>query len=424
MSDDLNAINFMTGSPLNRFGWLRTSARFINASASSSRARWLLFRSGDPLIVKSSGAPLALSTNRVERLLGPQPFFGQGQVDGELASPDIKSLQSARLRGPIAIFLGVLETKNAANTSVTEQDQDVIIDEVKGDAYFALDVTNVEKEVLSVLQDDVGEDAAFASARGAASAFDKTQAAMFAGARAMLEWNSRNKFCAGCGSPVYSIWAGWKLACSSLLPWAEPRSPPCPTSAGLHAYQHPRTDAVVITGVIDQTGDKILLGNNKKFPGVFYSTLAGFIEPGESLEEAVAREIYEESGVKVYDVVYHSTQPWPYPSNLMVGFYARADSNQPIVLDLDTELADARWFTREEVLEVLAHPDGTNLGARDYRKLDNIVSGQTTDPSASQAATAPPQEKPSAPGPKFRVPPPTSIAGTLIATWAYGKAKL
>lgn len=123
----------------------------------------------------------------------------------------------------------------------------------------------------------------------------------------------------------------------------------------------------------------------------------------------------------------------------MVGFYARADSNQPIVLDLDTELADARWFTREEVLEVLAHPDGTNLGARDYRKLDNIVSGQTTDPSASQAATAPPQEKPSAPGPKFRVPPPTSIAGTsndwqipdlmtctgtLIATWAYGKAKL
>ncbi|CAG7847081.1 SubName: Full=Related to NPY1-NADH pyrophosphatase I of the Nudix family of hydrolases, has a peroxisomal targetin {ECO:0000313/EMBL:CCA69135.1} [Serendipita indica DSM 11827] len=406
MSDDLNAINFMTGSPLNRFGWLRTSARFINASASSSRARWLLFRSGDPLIVKSSGAPLALSTNRVERLLGPQPFFGQGQVDGELASPDIKSLQSARLRGPIAIFLGVLETKNAANTSVTEQDQDVIIDEVKGDAYFALDVTNIDKEVLSVLQDDVGEDAAFASARGAASAFDKTQAAMFAGARAMLEWNSRNK------AILRRMWItcvfdlGWMETC--VLELASLGGTSFPTVSD----EHPRTDAVVITGVIDQTGDKILLGNNKKFPGVFYSTLAGFIEPGEK------------SGVKVYDVVYHSTQPWPYPSNLMVGFYARADSNQPIVLDLDTELADARWFTREEVLEVLAHPDGTNLGARDYRKLDNIVSGQTTDPSASQAATAPPQEKPSAPGPKFRVPPPTSIAGTLIATWAYGKAKL
>ena len=193
----------MSGSPLNRFGWLRTSAKFVNASALSPRARWLLFRSGDPLIVKSSGAPLALPTKRIERLLGPQPYFGQGQADGEHASVDVKSLESARLRGPLAIFLGVLETSTTSNPnpnanpntkdSLTQAPGDVIVEEAKGDAYFALDVSNVDKEVMrELLQEDV-EDAAFASARGAANAFDKANAAIFAGARAMLEWNSRNK---------------------------------------------------------------------------------------------------------------------------------------------------------------------------------------------------------------------------------------
>lgn len=148
-------------------------------------------------------------------------------------------------------------------------------------------------------------------------------------------------------------------------------------SSGLHAHQYPRTDTAIIVGIIDQTGDKIFLGNNvcttfisegfanhrllhiekvswscvislspmisAHLHPVFYSTLAGFIEPGETFEEAVAREIYEESGVKVHDVVYHSTQPWPYPGNLMVGFYARADSTKPINLNFDTELLGERF---------------------------------------------------------------------------------
>jgi len=82
---------------------------------------------------------------------------------------------------------------------------------------------------------------------------------------------------------------------------------------------------------------------------VFYSTLAGFIEPGESFEEAVGREIYEESGVKVHNVVYHSTQPWPYPGNVMIGFYARADSTKPIRIDLDTELSGAQLHATVDV---------------------------------------------------------------------------
>jgi NAD+ diphosphatase len=85
---------------------------------------------------------------------------------------------------------------------------------------------------------------------------------------------------------------------------------------------------------------------------VFYSTLAGFVEPGETFEEAVAREIYEESGVKVFDIIYHSGQPWPYPGNLMVGFYARADSNEPIKLDLDAELSGVDFFVFNRCIEL------------------------------------------------------------------------
>ncbi|KAG1798332.1 NUDIX hydrolase domain-like protein [Suillus subaureus] len=89
---------------------------------------------------------------------------------------------------------------------------------------------------------------------------------------------------------------------------------------------------------IDESGEKVLLGRNKKFPGKFYSALAGFIEPGESFEDAVKREMWEEAGVKVWNVRYHSGQPWPYPANLMVGYYATADSSAPIRTDLDNEL--------------------------------------------------------------------------------------
>jgi len=237
------------------------------------------------------------------------------------------------------------------------------------------------------------------------STFD---APTFAEARSMLDWNIRNRFCAGCGSPVYSLWGGWKLSCSSLLPWADNQGKePCITSKGLHNFLHPRTDAVVIMAVIDDKADRILLGHNKRFPTGFYSTLAGFVEPSESFEDAVAREIYEESGVRVHSVRYHSTQPWPYPANLMVGFYCYADAQQPVRVDLDTELEDARWFTREEVLQVLAHPEGTTMSRREAKNFDEELKRPGT---------------PDAEKPPFRVPNAAqAIAGLLITDWAHGK---
>jgi len=241
---------------------------------------------------------------------------------------------------------------------------------------------------------------------------DMFAAAVFAGARSMVDWNDRNRFCPACGSPTYSLWAGWKLSCTTLLPWADNAGKkPCPSGLGLQNFSHPRTDPVVIMLAMNETRDKVLLGRNKRFPAKFYSALAGFVEPGESYEDAVRREMWEEAGVKVWNVRYHSGQPWPFPANLMLGFYATADPNQPIRTDLDNELEDAQWYTREEVLASLIATSSTTN--------DRIVSSWTDDGSKARSGT----ETVVKAEPLFRVPPTTAIAGMLIKHWAEGETE-
>ncbi|OCH87878.1 hypothetical protein OBBRIDRAFT_795792 [Obba rivulosa] len=438
-------INFLGGSPLNRLSWLRTSHPFLNTVLLVPTTRWIVFRGGEPLLAtepNSATRSLArLTTADVRPLLGPEPFFAQGEHEGEIAEEGVSVLEAARFRGPPVVFLGLHETEAAGADALPSSDfsakgdSSSVVENIHGTPYFSLDVTEVEKEKLDqVLQDsEVGKSGAkleFMEPRSAMQSFDAFQAAVFAEARSMVDWNARNKFCPACGSPVYSIWAGWKLTCSSLLPWADNTGrTPCPTAKGLHNFAHPRTDAVVIMAVVDETGEKILLGRNKKWPGKFYSTLAGFIEPGESFEDAVKRELWEEAGVQVWDVKYHSTQPWPYPANLMVGFFATADASKPIRVDLDNELEDARWYTRAEILEVLNHVAGATLTDRDHQKMAEVQEAGGTAPKSVSAAKllagdlAKSTDKLEE-GPKevpFRVPPLTAIAGVLISEWAHRK---
>ncbi|KAH9892734.1 NUDIX hydrolase domain-like protein [Cubamyces lactineus] len=449
-------VNFLSGSPLNRLSWLRTSQPFLNAIAHAPSTRWLVFKEGQPLLhtqPSASKQSLArLTTSDVKPLLGPEPFFAQGQQEGELAQPDVPVLEAARLRGPPIVFLGLHETDADSSNALPSSEfsaktsAETVITNIKGTPYFSLDVSDITSaEVDKVLQAAAtrgGGEFQFSEPRAALALFDAFDAALSAEARSMVDWNARNKYCPSCGSPVHSLWAGWKLTCSSLLPWADNTGrKPCPTAHGLHNFAHPRTDAVVIMAVIDETGDKILLGRNKKWPGKFYSCMAGFIEPGESFEDAVKRELWEEAGVKVWNVRYHSSQPWPYPANLMVGFYAIANSSQPLRTDLDNELEDARWYTRQEILQVLAHRDGTTLTRRDQRELAaaaeksnpnqqqqqqptpsstaNALAGDAVKAGEKEAANAV-QEPPSAP--PFKMPPLTAIAGVLIAEWAHGRA--
>ena len=196
-------------------------------------------------------------------------------------------------------------------------------------------------------------------------------AAIYAQSRAYLDWNARNPFCAQCGQPTLSINGGAKRTCPptdlSLIPSATaqgstPNStpsdpthrPPCATRQGIHNISFPRTDPTVIMAVVSPDAQRALLGRKKSWPPHWYSVLAGFVEPAESVEEAVRREVWEEAGVELGRVVLHSTQPWPYPANLMIGAIAHAvPGGEQIVLKHDPELEDAKWVELDEVAEAL-----------------------------------------------------------------------
>jgi NAD+ diphosphatase len=170
--------------------------------------------------------------------------------------------------------------------------------------------------------------------RDVAAEASPEDAGLLAHATGLLNWHRRHRFCANCGAPTTMAEAGHVRVC-----------PRC------GAQHHPRTDPVVITLVHD--GDeRVLLGRNASWPPGRYSTLAGFVEPGESLEEAVAREVREETGVAVGRPVYIASQPWPFPASLMLGFeaaYARGDPHPH-----DHELEDVRWFSRAELAQAVA----------------------------------------------------------------------
>jgi NAD+ diphosphatase len=158
-------------------------------------------------------------------------------------------------------------------------------------------------------------------------------------AKSMVTWHQRHGYCANCGARSAMKEGGWKRECPSCK-----------------AEHFPRTDPVVI--MLVEFGDKVLLGRQKHFPPGMYSCLAGFVEAAETIEDAVRREIFEESGIRCTDVQYYMTQPWPYPSSLMIGCTARA-TGEEIVVDR-VELEDARWFDRTEATLMLRrqHPDG------------------------------------------------------------------
>ena len=165
------------------------------------------------------------------------------------------------------------------------------------------------------------------------------QLSAIAAAKSLVTWHQRHGFCANCGTRTRMSQGGWKRDC-----------PSCKTE------HFPRTDPVVIMLVTHN--DRCLMGRQKQFPPGMYSCLAGFVEIAETIEDAVRREILEESGIHCGDVTYYMTQPWPYPSSLMIGCTAEA-IDEAITVDL-TELEDARWFDRDEAMLLLnrTHPDG------------------------------------------------------------------
>jgi len=175
---------------------------------------------------------------------------------------------------------------------------------------------------------DDGEAGPRIDLRSAAAHWPVREATAFAQARAVLHWRARHRHCGACGAALRYGGAGWLGHCDGC---------------GLDHY--PRTDPAVIVAVSD--GTRLLLGRQAGWPARRYSTLAGFVEPGETLEQTIAREVFEESAVRVRRCRYLASQPWPFPSSLMLGFYAEAEPDEPVAAD--DELEDVRWFGRDEV---------------------------------------------------------------------------
>lgn len=170
----------------------------------------------------------------------------------------------------------------------------------------------------------------FHDLRSVGGSMDRDEAGLLGYARALIVWRNNHRYCGRCGSPNYSIQAGHALKCSNDI-------------CGIQHF--PRLDPCIIVLVSD--GERMLLGRQASWPAGRYSTLAGYIEWGESIEEAVVREVREEAGVIVDEVQYHSSQPWPFPSSLMLGFIAHAATTE--IECVDGELEDARWFSRAQV---------------------------------------------------------------------------
>lgn len=174
--------------------------------------------------------------------------------------------------------------------------------------------------------------------------------ALYGGARSICDWHARHRFCSTCGGATRIAKGGWQRNCEAC-----------------GAQHFPRVDPVTI--MLVENDGRLMLGRGLGWPEGRYSTLAGFVEPGESIEEAVAREVLEESGLRVRDVEYVASQPWPFPSQLMLGCYARTDDEE-LVLDT-TELAEGRWFTRDEVAAAIAGDPDAPFGAPPRHAIAN-----------------------------------------------------
>jgi NAD+ diphosphatase len=199
----------------------------------------------------------------------------------------------------------------------------ILLGRVAGAGMFAYEIESVEPPQLL-------PGARFEDLRLVAAVLRPEEAGLLGYARAMISWRHRHRYCGTCGCRTIAAKSGHVLVCTS---------PSC------RHQQFPRLDPAIIVLVSD--GERALLGRQASWPAGRYSTLAGFVEPGEALEDAVAREVFEEAGVQIDSIEYHSSQPWPFPASLMLGFTARAVSDT-IHLH-DEELEDARWFTRADI---------------------------------------------------------------------------
>ncbi|KAF9904210.1 NADH pyrophosphatase [Lobosporangium transversale] len=334
-----------TGSTHNR-----TDKEYLEESVKAPSTRFLIL-ADHGVMFKSSTKHLAFAQYEdVQHLIGSDPLNNLPE-------------------GLVLVFLGADET-NATS------DNEVLVRGRRGIGYWALDMSAKGPRVTAELKDAVEKfintytekhGHYMAEMRPAAFGLSFAESGLVAQARAVIDWNKRNQFCTGCGRRNLSLDGGHKRTCPPMIQENGQEVPSdCLAHKGIQNFTYPRTAV---------------------WPKGMYSCLAGFVEPGESLEEAARREVKEESGIRLGHVMYHSSQPWPFPNSLMIGCHAEALNEDTNVTLEDKELEDARWFTRAQILEALK-------GSR------TAVWGK---PSENDS---------------LRLPPATAIAHHILKAWA------
>jgi len=315
----LEFIHAFSHSPLDRCNNYRTEAGFVASWRENPTSRFIVFCKFKPLLVSKK----LISWKKWE---------------------SIKHI--VETHASTVVFLGKGVTSDSSEQEL---------------GYFTVDFSILSQEEASTL---CGDDETFSDLRSIMTLLNHEHGAILSQAKSMVEWHARSAFCGKCGSPTVSHESGHKRVCNN-----------CNDSL------YPRSDPVML--VLVTRGDRCLLSHSKKHPPGVYTALAGFMEPGESIEECVRREVKEEAGVAVGKVTYHSSQPWPFPYSIMIGCLAEATAGD-ITID-DKELEDAQWFTREQV----------KVGLDNSSKV-NFLEGTTAD---------------------FRIPPALSLAHQVIRDW-------
>ncbi|XP_066567342.1 NAD-capped RNA hydrolase NUDT12 isoform X1 [Amia ocellicauda] len=307
--------NFFSREFLNRMSEKRTDLKWLKAKQSCPHTVYILFSNLSPLVT-SDGEDIDSSEANVKLCR-----LGIETIDGLMTKP-----------GATLIFLGVEKQKQKPSFSALKDEDDLV-------AWFALNIDDNPIEQVKLQHTNCYF---IRPPMPGMFKLREDEAGVVAQARSVLAWHSRYGFCPTCGSETVVEEGGYKRTCITE---------DCKSVNGIHNTSYPRVDPVVIMLVIHPDGNQCLLGRKKTFPRGMFSCLAGFVEPGETIEDAVRREVEEESGVKVGPVQYVSCQPWPMPSSLMIGCLSVAVSTE-IKVD-ENEIEEARWFTRQQVVDVL-----------------------------------------------------------------------
>uniref|UniRef100_A0A2C9LAL5 NAD-capped RNA hydrolase NUDT12 n=1 Tax=Biomphalaria glabrata TaxID=6526 RepID=A0A2C9LAL5_BIOGL len=290
--------NYYSLNPLYRASDVRKDAKQLESAKNNKSAKFIMFSKLQPFLITS-----------------------------EEKKRNLNQLPSSIRETSTLIFLG-LETWDPVSSP-----------------WFAVDLVEGDHSFISKYYPD----GSFVAPFPTTMQMIQSHAGLFAEAHSILCWLDKYRFCPTCGSKQTVIEGGYKQVCNNS---------DCTSHKGVHNTCYPRVDPSLIMLVLSPSKKQCLLGRQKRFPPKMFSCLAGFMEPGESIEDTCRREIEEESGVKVGRVDYHSSQPWPFPATLMLGCIAHART-ETITIDKD-ELEEARWFSRAEIAQMLAgqHPDG------------------------------------------------------------------